>query len=163
MIKKFVNNCDEVVFKVVNISPSDASYLIKEYFNNEGERSLTYYRSVKSKSKIDKYEKLYRDGKWLDHEKFNSEKSVLIFFRDDHYQSFYEGKHRLIALSRLEDNIEIGFLCALGWPGSLSDFRKLVNKGRTRENKKCNRSYFTIIRKMLHKDYSSGKFHTIKM
>lgn len=137
MIEKLSTNKPDVIFKIVNIFPEEATQLINLFVHNEGKHIVDRYFSSKSVLKIEKLLFKYKNNLWnpMSVENFNS-RSIIIFFKDDHYQSFYEGKHRLFSLSKIEDKeFKLPFVCAIGWPGTLKKLRNenSKNKGFHRE------------------------------
>jgi len=128
---KFVWGAENTtIFKSIFITPEEAKYLMDEFFSNERKYFKESYTSKRSRYKIERYKKVYKSGEWDPlSEKHLIAKSVIIFFKDDSYQSFYEGKHRMIALSECVGKVvKIPFVCAIGWPGTIKKFRSTDSK-----------------------------------
>lgn len=122
---------DKITIGILPISPIEAMHLMQLFFINNDSKFERMYKSKASEKKVSDILVKYRSGMWNSTIQENiTTGSIMLFFRDDNYQSFYEGKHRMIALSKMKGEIEsLNFICAVGWPGSLNTFRDSKGHG----------------------------------
>lgn len=127
MINKIDKFCTKIenkcLFLPIKITPSDASFLVESFLKYATKHELQYYNSEKALYKINKYKNMYINNTWNSFDsKYSNAKSVIIFFKDDIYQTFSEGRHRLMALSKLNSSeiSNVSFLCVIGWPFTLN-------------------------------------------
>jgi len=124
-LSKFCTDKNEFTcYKFVGITTNDARYLVDRLFENCSEKEKRKYKfSDRSLNNINKYKNMYLENEWDSRKVFKKDlRSIIIFPRDDKYPSFSEGRHRIIALSEIEDeSFSIDFFCAIGWPKKLKD------------------------------------------
>lgn len=118
------------IVRTIKINKYIAEELLSLFFCNNENRYKSMFYSDKSNIRTNFAYNKYLDNCW---DPFCDDnlipKSIIIFFKHDKYLSFYEGKHRMIALSKLTDSTkEYPFVCAIGWPDTLISFREKVKK-----------------------------------
>jgi len=98
---------DDLKIVIMNISPNEVKDLVSE-------KSKKKYLEERM-DKIDSYAEKMENGEWDISKEYIKEniswKLPIIFFQNG---KLWEGKHRILALSKLKDKV-IPFVCILGW------------------------------------------------
>ncbi len=154
----------ETRVELVNISSDVAKSLLEDFKNRCPWKAKRYFEITDKLVKKQKIKEKYLNNTWVNINKYKINKNKenygripLIFFRDEDYILFYEGKHRIIALSECE-NVNIDFLCILSWPQTFNEWENLFKQSVEKFGKN-HYLHHEVTRKVVDDFYNKGKIN----